>query len=199
MCGFLYAIGRNSPIPQNELQEIARQFIAPRGPTRRIEFSSQNEYICQSILSIQSDPCVPSNTGQLGSDQFILYNGEIFSQDGCQDQVDDTQLLNDLSKSKELKDYLPSFDGMFAIAEVFTNADMPNSRHGLYRDIWLHRDLSGEKHLYYWFNEKLFLASSSPGAIGKLLQSLGLLKIDESELIQYILRRHYISFEKTCF
>ena len=116
MCGFLYAIGRNSPIPQNELQEIARQFIAPRGPTRRIEFSSQNEYICQSILSIQSDPCVPSNTGQLGSDQFILYNGEIFSQDGCQDQVDDTQLLNDLSKSKDLKDYIPSFDGMFAIA-----------------------------------------------------------------------------------
>ena len=84
------------------------------------ESNFSREYICQSILSIQSDPCVPSNTGQLGSDQFILYNGEIFSQDGCQDQVDDTQLLNDLSKSKELKDYLPSFDGMFAIAEVFT-------------------------------------------------------------------------------
>ena len=60
-----------------------------------------NIYVKHVLYTI--DPCVPSNTGQLGSDQFILYNGEIFSQDGCQDQVDDTQLLNDLSKSKELK------------------------------------------------------------------------------------------------
>ena len=199
MCGFLYALGKNSPIPQDKLQYVSNNFIAPRGPTRRLEYSSQQEYACQSILSVQSSPDTPSNVNQLGSNHFILYNGEIFDS-GCSSDFidDDTLLINDLSTSGCLKNKLHNFDGMFAIAEIFNmhchNSSKPNSR-----EIWLHRDLSGEKHVYYWYNEKLFVASSSPGAIGKLLQSMGLLHINESQLIEYIARRHYISNEDTCF
>ena len=201
MCGFIYAVGKDdSPIPQVELQEVARNFVAPRGPTRRIEFSSKREYICQSILSVQSDPNLPSDVGQLGSSHFFLYNGEIFSTLDCQiSDLDDTRYIDDLSKAGCLRAKLKKIDGMFAIAEIISNEDSASIEYGPFRDIWLHRDLAGEKHLYYWFNDKLFVVSSSPGAIAKLLQSLGLLRLDENELLEYIIRRHYISHEKTHF
>ena len=191
MCGFFYVFSRNKSLPRRVCQEIAMEFIAPRGPSHRIEFISSREYICQSVLSIQTLAGAPANQGQLGSSRFILYNGEIYNFQKDLQGDSDTEKLFYSFLHGSLEDTLAECDGMYALAALSCKVDE--------RTCKVYRDSVGEKHVYYLFNNQYFAVSSTPGALVVLSRNLGVFRYDDSLLFDYLDRRHLIAPEITLF
>ena len=191
MCGVLYAIARDGHLPIADLQSISTEFIAPRGPDHRQEFCSKSEYACQSVLSIQSSPGYPADQGQLGSKNFILFNGEIYDPALNLGQTSDTEKLYQSFLSDSLPVYLRHIDGMYAVITVKKWFAASLDKYLGIVDIY--RDPVGEKHIYYWHSDSYFIAASSPGAIAEFIKCVSYLTLNHSQLYSYFSTRHYIS------
>jgi len=191
MCGLFYVYARNQSLARQACQEISTEFIAPRGPSHRLEFISSREYICQSVLSIQTMAGVPAQQGMLGSSQFILYNGEIYSFGKKIKGDSDTDKLYYSFLDGTLEETLVECDGMYALVALSGNTDQRNCS--------AYRDPIGEKHVYYLFDNQYFAIASTPGALVELSRRLGILRYNEEALLDYFDRRHFISSSNTLF
>ena len=77
-------------------------------------------------------------------------------------------------------------DGMFAIGEFLrTNNDQIICN--------AFRDPVGEKHLWYYFGEDIFILSSVPAVIRKYLNSKSNLSINKDAIDDYLKRRNKMS------
>ena len=56
-----------------------------------------------------------------------------------------------------------------------------------------YRDLNGEKHLWYFQDNNIFIISSVPSVIVDYLKKFSSLEIDKDVLFDYLARRHLIS------
>ena len=144
----------------------------------------------QSVLSIQSDSIRSSKINPLGSKKFFLYNGEIYGLNKNK-ELSDTEYLFKKWEEGVLEKTLKTADGMYALCTIkqFKNSEV-------ILDIF--RDIMGEKHCWYYFNENIFMVSSVPAIIRKYISLEKNIEIDKSVLEDYLLRRHLISPKKHC-
>ena len=95
MCGilFVYYKEKNNSNNLNSFFEgEAKKFLKTRGPTSQAIYKSEYFFAYQSVLAIQSSKSKSNQLPSLGSNEFILYNGEIYGLDKNKD-ISDTEYL----------------------------------------------------------------------------------------------------------
>jgi asparagine synthetase B (glutamine-hydrolysing) len=180
MCGFSIVFSKKEKI-HNNLIKIAEKELGPRGPSYSRHYISQDVYMYQSVLSIQSNPDRDSKIFNISKNfNIILYNGEIYDEHNYES---DTELINN---SSNLAATLEDVDGMFAVAKV-----------EIYRssfNIDVYRDISGEKRIFYYNSPRLFVVASTPSFIIKVMNEYDEpIRVNETALKDYYVTRHYIS------
>ncbi len=188
MCGFFLIKYKNNIIEEDKreyLESLCNIYIKNRGPSYQESFKNESLFVYQSVLSIQSKGERSSILGPLGSSKYILYNGEIYGIDTSPFNSD-TEYLFSLILENKLESQLVNLDGMYAICSV-EQKDENNIKLNLYRD------LAGEKHVWYYHDEDVFIVSSVPVIIRKYLEIVSKLKVNLPVLEDYIFRRHLIS------
>ena len=143
MCGIAYIYHKKNNLKSKLALNLAKEFIDKRGPDYNSFFVSKNEFIFQSVLSIQSNK-EENNYKFNQRDDCFLYNGEIYSEDiGLIQKYDKTlDSIKNLSKEKDLSSRLRLIDGMYAICKILRENDQSVC-------VEIYRDPSGEKDLYY--------------------------------------------------
>ena len=188
MCGFVfvkYRYSKNNKLHNNFFEKECNNFIRSRGPSYQEIYKSNAMFIYQSTLAIQSNSIKSSNLSSIGSKKFILYNGEIYNF-SKEKYNSDTEFLSYLSRIEILENELSEIDGMYAIGEFLRiNNDQIICN--------AFRDPVGEKHLWYYFGEDIFILSSVPAIIRKYLNNKSNLSINKEAIDDYLKRRHLIS------
>ena len=179
MCGFAVVISKKNKI-QHSLIKIAEEELRSRGPSSQTHYLSDDTYIYQSTLSIQTKPTHHNNLASLPEDyDLLLYNGEIYDDHSFSS---DTEYL----KSGNLEEILGECDGMFSVATI--------SKKGNRREIAAYRDIIGEKRSFYYDSSSLFVLASTPSFIYKVLREYDEeIAVNETALKDYFVTRHYIS------
>ena len=188
MCGYVfvkYRYSNNNELQNNFFEKECNNFIRSRGPSYQEIYKSNAMFIYQSTLAIQSDSIKSSNLNSIGSKKFILYNGEIYNYKK-EKYISDTEFISHLSRDEILENELSEMDGMYAIGDFLrTNNDQIICN--------AYRDPIGEKHLWYYLGEDVFILSSVPAIIRKYLTSKSNLFINKDAIDDYLKRRHLIS------
>ncbi len=189
MCGIAYIYHKKNNLKSKLALNLAKEFIDKRGPDYNSFFVSKNEFIFQSVLSIQSNK-EENNYKFNQRDDCFLYNGEIYSEDvGLIQKYDKTiDSIKNLSKEKDLSSRLRSIDGMYAICKILRENDQSVS-------VEIYRDPSGEKHLYYYKDSEKLVISSVPGFIKEYCN---LNKLSKEIIFDYLSRRHLITSNQLC-
>ncbi len=188
MCGFVLAIYKehsNKDFLNNKFKEYCDFYIKKRGPTSQEIFKSNSLFAYQSTLAIQTLRDETKPISGLNSLKFILYNGEIYISSKDKNESD-TKLILSNWKNGCLDKFLKKEDGMYALCTV----DRTNENNIL---INCYRDFPGEKHIWYYIDQNIFILSSVPAIIRKYLKLTNSLKLNQSALEDYLLRRHFIS------
>jgi asparagine synthase (glutamine-hydrolysing) len=166
MCGIVGAISPEKLIDRAELQRAA-DAIKHRGPDAQGEWFSDDGYMALAHRRLSIIDLQPSaNQPMIGHDTsaVIVFNGEIYnflflkqelSKAGIQFRTNsDTEVLLQAYKYWG-KDCIQKLDGMFAFAIL----DLQR------KELFLARDRSGEKPLYFIHSEKIFLFASEIKAL----------------------------------
>ena len=188
MCGFFLIKHKDKFIDGSKrdyLESLCNIYIKNRGPSFQESFKNQNLFVYQSVLSIQSNSQRSSIIGPLGSSKFMLYNGEIYGNNASRFNSD-TEYLYSLFLENRLEEELEKLDGMYAICLV----EQKNKNHLILN---LYRDIVGEKHVWFYHDQDVFMISSVPIIIRKYLEIVSKLKVNKAVLEDYIFRRHLIS------
>ena len=190
MCG-VFLVHTSEPINQIQCEKIAKKYISTRGPDSTSIIFNSHQFVCQSVLAIQtnSENCY-RKTYSDSIDKVFLYNGELYNL--AQDfnwHYSDTQWLTSNIHNTDFESLLSNVDGMYVIVS--------GERTSVGFEYKIYRDPIGEKHVYYYQDSSLFIVSSVPGAINEYLKSVGLYSINLSEFASYFSTRHYISPENT--
>lgn len=179
MCGFGLVLCKRDKIDY-ELIRIAEDDLGLRGPSSATHYLSEQVYMYQSVLAIQTEPKHEKSIANLPINYKVtLYNGEIY---------DETKYSNDTDyiKKEELEKILLNCDGMFSVANV--------EKHGSYFNVDVYRDVIGEKRCFYYDSPRLFIISSTPSFIKDVLEKYGVpIRVNKVALKDYFLTRHYIS------
>lgn len=180
MCGIAVVYSKKEKIHHN-LIKIAENELSPRGPVTSTHYLGDDVYMFQSVLPIQTDRNPEDNLVYLPQNfKVTLYNGEIFED---HEYISDTELIKE---TNDLCGTLGHVDGMFAVCVV--------ERYGTWFDVAGYRDLQGEKRLFYYDSPNLFIASSTPRFILKVMEEYGeSIRVNEVSLKDYYVTRHYIS------
>lgn len=188
MCGFFfvkYRSSKNNESNNNFFEQECNNFIKSRGPTYQEIYKSNSMFIYQSTLAIQSNHIKSNNLSSIGSKKFILYNGEIYNFNK-EKYISDTEYINHLSRDEILENQLSEIDGMYAIGDFLRTYDDQIICSAF-------RDPVGEKHLWYYFGEDIFILSSVPSIIRKFHNIKSNLSINKNAIDEYLQRRHLIS------
>jgi len=174
MCGIALVHSKREKI-KHRLLSVANEELGIRGPTSCTHYLSNDVYMFQSILAIQSEP-KDRGFAQLPHHYDVtLYNGEIYD-------ADENEIIKDVNRDKRLA----SVDGMFSIVNVKCN--------GQWFDVNAYRDLIGEKRLYYYDSKNLFVIASTPRFIFEVMRLYGeTQEIDTVALQDYYVMRHGIT------
>ena len=184
MCGFAYIYHKKGLLDKNLAKSCAEEFIERRGPDYYSQNISKNEFVYQSVLAIQSNP--QNNIYRFKcSDNWILYNGEIYSFDNGIFQKYEKSLddIENFLNQKNLSNFLSKLDGMYAICKIIRKNNEPEK-------VEIYRDPSGEKHLFYYSDSEKFIISSVPGFIKEYCK---LKDVNKDIIEDYLGRRHFIS------
>lgn len=188
MCGFSLLVHRSGEVPEHMkslLEQVNVQFIKTRGPTYQRVLEEPGIYAYQSVLAIQGDAKSPEPIDSL------IYNGEVYSWPSKYDEVidknqSDTFNLIRLQRHGRLEEFLRDADSMHALCAL--------SRHqSSITNISIYRDISGEKHVWYFKDAEYLIVSSVPAVITAFLKCVGKFSINLPVLADYMLRRHLIS------
>ena len=195
MCGILFVKYKHSKNHEylNSFFEIeSNKYLKTRGPTYQDLFKCDSFFAYQSVLAIQSNEKKSNTLPLIGSKNFLLYNGEIFGLSKSRDISDTDYLNNVLFKEKDLEESISKLDGMFIISKfIRTNTKDINAN--------IYRDPIGEKHLWYFFDNEIFIISSVPAIITSYLRYKNKLQINKEVIEDYLVRRHLISPEEHSF
>lgn len=192
MCGFFLYIERDSSSltlqreKVDSLLELGKEFIDVRGPTYSTFRVGRNFFAYQSVLAIQTDniAVLPAESPLNGPAPF-LYNGEIFSSSTSDKRTSDTDILKRHVEHNTVDRFLKECDGMYVLASLSISNDYLE-----FCDIY--RDLMGEKHLWYYSDNSVFLCSTSPGLIVSYLKRLLLDNLNLVYIHDYFSYRHSI-------
>ena len=188
MCGFFYCYFRDKEIASrsvNFLKKDCSNYIANRGPSYQECLFELNTFAYQSVLSIQTQEKHTSINQFKNTESIFLYNGEIYNYDK-EFHSSDTNYLISLWKSNSLEKELTHIDGMFAICFV-----EKLKSGGILLEAF--RDYIGEKHLWYYLDNDVFMISSVPAVIRKYLSRNSKLEYNIEVLEDYLVRRHLIN------
>ena len=186
MCGIAGVIGKNVSSKDFDYNKILES-MRHRGPDHQDFFSTSNFCFFHSLLKIMdlSDSSHQPFTDK--NQNTLIFNGSIYNYKKIKEQENyefttntDTEVILYLYNKYGL-DFLNKINGMFAIA-IFDKK---------INKIYLIRDQSGIKPLYYTFNkENLFFASEIKIITDNFLDKIDI-KPNFDEVFSYIAFRHY--------
>lgn len=176
MCGFLcvkYLSKSINKLSENDFRNFLSR-MDYRGPDNANIYIENEFYLGHvrlSIVGLSTDFNQPY--GSMDSNYKLLFNGEIYNFKQIDKEVkSDTKLLHYLFESGN--EVIEVIRGMFSIG-VYNK---------LHKEITFYRDFFGEKPLYYFKNNDIFIASSTILTIKELLEYFGIevtLNIDKIE------------------
>lgn len=185
MCGILYYSSTTGDV-SNSYNNFERSlsFLTNRGPDfRQIIFNQKNNaLIGHTRLVIQGNSLEGIQPIDTPCGRFtILFNGEIYN---CSELIikfnadykgsSDTILLAELIGKYELLDVLHAIDGMFALIVICN----------LTGNLYLSRDIFGEKPLYYHIGKEICI-SSDIKCINSLIEK-STLKLDLQSVLHFL-------------
>ena len=170
-----------------------------RGPdSLKINYFFNNSlFFANTVLSITGNLNTNKKIVSSKNNKFhISFNGEIYNYKQLNNEHlnysydTDTEVLVNLHEKINFNKIPILLNGMFAYAIL----DINN------RDIKIVTDPQGEKSIYYYNDEKYFLASSTIKSIISFLKSSKInVEIDKKVIKDYFSTRHYMPIGKTCF
>lgn len=177
MCGIIFIVDKNGIDKKKALNSL--KFLKKRGPDYEHYDIIDNIFIGQTTLEI---------SGKYHRDNFISkskkfiisFNGEIYNSN----LKNDTKYLVDLFDKMPFKNIINTLDGMYCFS-VFNHEK---------NELFLARDMIGEKNMYYYQNSDLLIISSE---ILPIVLYLNQLDIDWDEIKNYYLTRHFLMFDRT--
>lgn len=188
MCGFFF-IHSKKGISVNLAKESGL-LIKDRGPEKYIQSINKNIFFCQSILNFTRNDTKKINDKSISSNNHLtLYNGEIYNYLKLKYLSDDlissdTDLIHHLNIKNVLKKHVNRFEGMFAILAL------KNDKIDLYTDV------NGEKRIFWYKKNGIFIASSEIRPIINYVKSLSL---NQNLIRDYLFTRHFMTFNRTVY
>jgi len=175
--------------PQGDIERI-KQLLFHRGPDAQTSFKFKDLDLVHTRLSIQD--IVQGSQPLFIGDWVIIFNGEIYNHLSLRQKVDDYVFKTQSDTETLLALYikygisaLGMCDGMFAFAIL----DMKSGT------LFLGRDRSGKKPLYYYKKDKTLVFSSELNALNSSIEGL---TVDSEEIYSY-LRNGFFYGDKTPF
>ena len=172
MCGLAGSISKN-----NQINEKILQGLRHRGPDDQTFYKDNDLILYHTRLAIL-DVAAGVQPMKLGEDLVIAFNGEIYNHEELRAKFNltcstrsDTETLLHLYKKLGIE-FLNELDGMFAIALYDRKEQL----------LWLARDRSGKKPLYYYCNNGEWLFASELNVIRAVKD----LEIKEEHFYEYL-------------
>jgi asparagine synthase (glutamine-hydrolysing) len=197
MCGILAIVSKDASLDLERCEQ-ALGLLQHRGPdgSRRLVIG-ETVFLGHTLLSIVDEPARSYQPFQSrDGTKKLFFNGEIYNYKELRQQFlrdralqtsTDTEVLVELHASRDPCDVFGRLDGMFA----YVVYDSVTS------SLYIARDLIGEKSLYAFEDEALFVLCSE---IPPILALVGeRTRVDREALSAYFLTRHWISTPETCF
>lgn len=196
MCGIFLAYSKKQPLNKSYCIKSCESLFN-RGPDliKYNFFYEERLFIYNSILSITGKKNNDVNLiKSKNSNFYIAFNGEIYNYIELynnylkkiipRNNLSDTEMLVNLY---QVKNEIPKkLNGMFAYIIL-------NKKN---REIEIVNDTQGEKSLYKYEDENIFLVSSTINSIVKYLNKVNL---NEITLKNYFYTRHFMPLNETCF
>ncbi len=167
MCGISGIIFKNKDFINKDIILYLNKILYNRGPDNSNYYINNNIILGHTRLSIM-DFDIKSNQPFIFKNLVMVYNGEIYNYVELREYLinnfdaefitnGDTEVLIQMFYYLGINKTLELLEGMFAIClyNIYTN------------NINLIRDRLGEKLLYYYEDNDIFIFSSTPGSIAK--------------------------------
>ena len=197
MCGILVAFAKKGTLDKNHCSEASKKIFS-RGPDFNFSrFKMDGRlFLSQTVLSITGNPQDNLNytTSQNGRYE-ILFNGEIYNFEDLQKKLlsdrpnisnTDTETLVNLHENNDADKVFENLKGMFAYVLYDSQKNI----------ITIARDIVGEKVLYQYEDESIFIVSSQIGPILELSKDIS---INRDSLREYFFTRHLITRKNTIY
>jgi asparagine synthase (glutamine-hydrolysing) len=167
MCGISGIVFKKSELINKEIIEYLNNLLYLRGPDYSDIYVNKNIMLGHNRLSI-IDLDNRSKQPFHFKNYIMVFNGEIYNYLELKEELinnfnesfitnSDTEVLIKMFYYYNINEAINKLEGMFSI--ILYN-DLTN-------DIYLIRDRLGEKLLYYYEDENIFIISSNPGSIAK--------------------------------
>ncbi len=169
MCGISGIIFKKPELINNDIIKYLNELLFLRGPDHNNIYISENIMLGHNRLSI-IDLDNRANQPFIFKNYVMVFNGEIYNYQELKQKLilnfnetfttnSDTEVLIKMFYYYNINDAINYLEGMFSIILYDT----------LNKNIYLIRDRLGEKLLYYYEDENIFIISSNPGSIAKTI------------------------------
>jgi len=199
MCGVFIVVSKNNQkLPKDHCIKTSKKLFN-RGPDIfKFNFFRNNTiFISNTVLSITGKLEKSKNLSKSTNKRYIIsLNGEIYNYKDLSENylkskffnkdIRDTDVLVNLYERTEHDKIPKTLNGMFAYA-VYDS---------FLEKLIISNDVQGEKNLYYYNNQDVFIVSST---IDVILEYIGKQKINLDILKNYFSTRHYMPITDTLF
>ncbi len=202
MCGIVAALSKDAEFNSKVVAEKMLSAISHRGPDERgfLSFQVDAGFTIGanrlSVIGRGSSNITPFCKS--GRQLVLAYNGEIYNYREIREALKDDGVIFETDTDTEVfyeawakwqEKALLIFNGMFA-AVIFDLQD-----HAIY----LARDISGQKPLYYYLSDKLFAVASEAKAFQELPVQLEITESSENEFYENFQHNHKTTLYKKVF
>ena len=199
MCGVLLVYSKKDQLNQKKCLSASKKIFS-RGPDfnfSRFKFDNKL-FLSQTVLSITGKPKLNLEYTKSKNNRFeILFNGEIYNFKELQKEYldkndlynlsgSDTETIVNLHQLYNPLDVRKMIEGMFAYV-VFDSKQ---------NKVFISRDIIGEKVLYEYEDDRLFIISSQLGPILEIVENI---KINRNALKRYFFTRHLLTQKETIY
>ena len=199
MCGVFLVVSKNkNKLPKDACIKASKKLFN-RGPDifKFNFFRNDTLFISNTVLSITGKLEKSNNLSRSTNKRYIIsLNGEIYNYKDLAENylkskffnkdIRDTDVLVDLYERNDHDKIPKTLNGMFAYA-IYDS---------FLEKLIISNDVQGEKNLYYYNNQDVFIVSSTIDAI---LEYTGKQKLNQNILKNYFSTRHYMPTTKTIF
>ncbi len=199
MCGVLLAYAKKGQLNQKKCIKASEKIFS-RGPDFNFSrFKNDKKlFLSQTVLSITGNPELNLKYTKSINNRFeILFNGEIYNFNELQSKYldknniynlsgSDTETIINLHQLFNPLEVRKIVEGMFAYVVYDTKQNK----------VFITRDIIGEKVLYEYEDDKLFIVSSQ---LGPILEIVDNIKINKNALKRYFFTRHLLTQKETVY
>ena len=179
MCGILTILDLNGINILKAIKSLS--ILKKRGPDYTHYDIYNNLFIGQTTLEI-SGKYDKSNFFSESKNFTISFNGEIYNSK----LSNDTKYLINMFDKKSHLEIIDEINGMYCFC-VYNKID---------NKLIIARDIIGEKFIYYYNKDGIFIVSSE---ILPIVNYIGKYNLNDNEFYNYFLTRHLMQFENTLF